>query len=202
MQPRRIHGKRIRSMQFWTLNQYRAALDHVQEPAAHIAMQLLFYGGFRFGELLALTPADIDFNQNTISISKTYVKLNGVEYIGAPKTDNGFRLVHMPGAVMEELRAYMARLYGLEDKGRIFTFTRILVRNAIRRASDAAKVPYIRIHDLRHSHVSMLIDMGFNPHLIAARIGDTVQMVNNTYGHLYPDKSKSVADQLDQLFKN
>lgn len=50
-----------------------------------------------------------------------------------------------------------------------------------------------------HSHVSLLIDMGFSAHLIAERIGDTVQMVNNTYGHLYPTKHKEVADKLNNL---
>lgn len=193
-------GKHTRSLTFWTLDQYRAALDHVQDPAAHAALQVLFYSGMRYGEMAALTPADIDFKENTICINKTYLKLPGTHYTGTPKTDNSFRVVIMPAPVMEELRAYMARLYGLEDNDRIFTFTRGVLRRAMVSASSAAGVPFIRIHDLRHSHVSLLIDMGFNPHLIAARIGDTVQMVNNTYGHLYPDKSKSVADQLNQLF--
>lgn len=57
----------------------------------------------------------------------------------------------------------------------------------------------IRIHDIRHSHVSLLIDMGFTPHLIAERIGDTVEMVNKVYGHLYPNKHYEVADRLNQL---
>lgn len=56
-----------------------------------------------------------------------------------------------------------------------------------------------RIYDLRHPHVSLLIEMGFSPHLIAERIGDTVQMVNNTYGHLYPTRHKEVADKLNNL---
>ena len=54
-------------------------------------------------------------------------------------------------------------------------------------------------HELSHSHVSLLIDMGFSPHLIAERIGDTVQMVNRTYGHLYPDRHGEVAEQLERM---
>ena len=47
--------------------------------------------------------------------------------------------------------------------------------------------------------VSLLIEMGFSPHLIAERIGDIVQMVNNTYGHLYPTRHKEVADKLNEI---
>lgn len=58
---------------------------------------------------------------------------------------------------------------------------------------------YLTRADLRHSHVSLLINMGFTPQLIAERIGDTVQMVNSVYGHLYPSKHEEVADRLNQL---
>ena len=51
----------------------------------------------------------------------------------------------------------------------------------------------------RDTHVSLLINMGFSPHLIAERIGDTVQMVNSTYGHLYPSKHNEVAEKLNQI---
>jgi len=60
-------------------------------------------------------------------------------------------------------------------------------------------VKFIRIHDIRHSHVSMLIDLGFSPHLIAERIGDTVDMVNNVYGYLYPNRHIEVAEKLQEI---
>ena len=70
---------------------------------------------------------------------------------------------------------------------------------AIEKGSVAAGINRIRVHDLRHSHVSLLINMGFPPLLIAERIGDTVEMVNKIYGHLYPSKHREVADQLEKL---
>ncbi len=69
----------------------------------------------------------------------------------------------------------------------------------MKRGAEKAAIPFIRIHDMRHSHVSLLINMGFSPHLIAERIGDTVQMVNSTYGHLYPSKHNEVAEKLNQI---
>lgn len=192
-------GKRTRSLNFWTLDEYNAIMEHVTDPAAHIAIELLFYSGMRFGELLALTPADLDYKNQTISIMKSLQRKNRQNYITAPKTDNGVRVISMPAAVMEHLEDYTRKIYGLQQDNLIFTFTRSLIRNNMKRACTASGVSCIRIHDLRHSHVSLLIDLKFTPLLIAERIGDTVQMVNNTYGHLYPSRRQEVADRLNQL---
>ena len=192
-------GKRTRSLNFWTLDEYNAIMEHVTDPAAHVAIELLFYSGMRFGELLALTLADLDYNKQTISITKSLQRKNRQNYITAPKTDNGIRVITMPAAVMEHLEDYTRKLYGLQPDDLIFTFTRSLIRNNMKRACTASGVSCIRIHDLRHSHVSLLIDLKFTPLLIAERIGDTVQMVNNTYGHLYPSRRQEVADCLNQL---
>ena len=58
----------------------------------------------------------------------------------------------------------------------------------------------IRIHDIRHSHASLLVEMGFSPLLIAERLGhERVQTTMETYSHLYPNKQIEVARQLDDI---
>lgn len=193
-------GKRTRSQKFWTLDEFNQIMNSVTDPAAHTALMVLFYSGVRFGELVALNLSDFDFNANTISITKSLqhrAKLG--DLVTPPKTENGIRLISMPPAVMQEVKSYSDRIYGLSGNDRIFTFTKSLISGNMKRGAASAGVPVIRIHDLRHSHVSLLIELGFSPHLIAERIGDTVQMVNNTYGHLYPTKHKEVAEKLNQL---
>ncbi len=190
-------GKRTRSIAFWTLDQYNSFIQHIAGIHAKTALDLLFYSGMRLGEMLALTLGDFDFAANTISITKTWNR--SAHTAGSPKTANSVRRITMPAAVMEEIQAYAAKIYGITPPDRIFTFSSNLVRWNIKRGSEKAGIPRIRIHDLRHSHVSLLIELGFSPHLIAERIGDTVQIVNNTYGHLYPSKHGEVADRLNQL---
>lgn len=192
-------GKRTRSMNFWTLEQYNNFIQYVTDLTAHTVLQLLFYSGMRFGEMLALTLSDFDFQTNTIKITKSLQHRTSGDIVTPPKTDNGIRTITMPATIMQEVRTYTQKLYGLQPSDRIFTFTKSLIRGNMKRCSEKANVPLIRIHDLRHSHVSLLINMGFTPHLIAERIGDTVQMVNNTYGHLYPDKHSEVAERLNQI---
>lgn len=72
-----------------------------------------------------------------------------------------------------------------------------LPHSTIRRRFDvyteAAGVPRIKIHDLRHSYVSLLIHKGANLTLIASLIGDSFEQVTNTYGHMYEsDKINAV----------
>lgn len=193
-------GKRTRSQNFWTLDEFNQIIETVTDPTANIALKVLFYSGMRFGELLALTLSDIDFENNTISITKSLqhrAKLGDI--VTPPKTDNGIRTISMPPVIMQAIKDYTMRIYGISAKDRVFTFTKSLINGNMKRGATKTGIKIIRIHDLRHSHVSLLIEMGFSPHLIAERIGDTVQMVNNTYGHLYPTKHKEVADKLNQL---
>ena len=190
-------GKNTKSVQFWTREEYSHVLEQVDDIRVRIALQLLFYGGMRLGELQALTLSDIDFSENKIHINKTLQQ--NTHIIGTPKTENGVRAVIMPEVIMTELKDYIAKLYDIQPDERIFPYSRSLITRGKNKAADKANIPRIRVHDLRHSHVSLLIELGFTPHLIAERIGDTVQMVNNTYGHLYPTKHQEVADKLNSL---
>ena len=65
------------------------------------------------------------------------------------------------------------------------------------RGSKIAGVKKIRIHDLRHSHVSLLIDMGFTALAIADRVGHESIDITYRYAHLFPTKQKEIAEKLD-----
>ena len=101
------------------------------------------------------------------------------------------------------LQILLYRLYRNKEtdqpQDRVFAFSKESLRRNMIRYCELSDIPRIHIHDIRHSHVSLLIDTGFTPHLIAERIGDTVEMVNNVYGHLYPNKHNEAADRLNQL---
>ncbi len=188
-----------RKMRYWTKEEFDRFLAAVTEPTFHMLFETLFYTGMRIGELLALTPEDINFDKGFISVSKTFTVKNKGSKVTAPKTENSYRQITIPQFLQDKLKNYLGRIYSLEAKDRIFDVNPQLVRCRLISYSKAAGMDPIRIHELRHSHVSMLIDLGFTPHLIAERIGDTVDMVNNVYGHLYPSRHNEVADRLQQL---
>ena len=91
--------------------------------------------------------------------------------------------------------------YGLKKKDRIFTTNNGSLHREMERGAQAAGVKRIRIHDLRHSHISLLIDMGFSAVAIADRVGHESIEITYRYAHLFPSKQKEMASKLDDINK-
>ena len=151
--------------------------------------------------MLALTAADFDFEKETVRINKSYQRLHGEDVITTPKTKKSNRIIKMPKFLCEEMQGYLQMLYGLKKKDRIFTVTKSYLHHEMDRGAKAAGVKRIRIHDLRHSHISLLIDMGFSAVAIADRVGHESIDITYQYAHLFPSKQTEMADRLDDLGK-
>ena len=78
----------------------------------------------REGELLALTPADIDFEKSTVSINKSYQRLGKEDVISTPKTEKSRRTVTIPSVLSDCLREYICKCYGLQPTDRLFPYTK------------------------------------------------------------------------------
>ena len=117
-----------------------------------------------------------------------------------PKTPKSKRNISIPDFLYDDIQNYISKLYGIQNDDRIFYFTKSALSKEIKTSAEKAGLPPIRIHDLRHSHASMLIEMGFTPLEIAERLGhESVKTTLDTYSHLYPDKDQQLADALNRL---
>ena len=98
----------------------------------------------------------------------------------------------------EELKEYCSHLYGIMPNERMFRFTKSYMEHEIVRGIKETGVKRIRIHDLRHSHASLLVELGFQPLAIAERLGhEKIETTLNTYSHLYPNKQAELANRLE-----
>lgn len=192
-----IGKKQADEMQFWTLEEFNEVIKYEKSSAFHLCFMMLFWGGFRIGEVLALTPADLIPKKKAVRIKKTHHRKDGEDNNGPTKNDK-YRIVELPDFVYSELEDYSSRLYGIEPNDRILYFQRGAVNKELDRIIDLSGVKRIRVHDLRHSHVAHLIELGFQTHAIAARIGDTPETVNRTYAHLYPTTGQKIATSLSE----
>ena len=191
-----------KEMLFWTKEEYQKFSEEMMDkPVSYYAFQMLYWTGIREGELLALTPADFDFERGTVKISKTYQRLKGKDVITSPKTKKSNRTIQMPDFLCAEMQEFFGMQYGLKKKDRIFTVTKNYLHREMDRGAKAAGVKRIRIHDLRHSHISLLIDMGFSAVAIADRVGHESIEITYRYAHLFPSKQKEIASKLDDLSK-
>lgn len=190
--------KKAGKMKFWTLDEFLLAMAQVSNWAFRVAFLLLYWTGIRSGECLALEPADI-LPSKVIRIEKTYHRKNGEDAAGPPKTDNSYRDVTMPAFLYDEVLRYISALYDIGPNDRIFYFAKGTLNDELTRAAAAAGVKRIRLHDLRHSHAALMVELGYSIVAVAERLGDTVEVAMATYSHLYPNKMENLAADLDKL---
>ena len=151
--------------------------------------------------MLALTPADLDFEKCTVRINKSYQRIGKRDVITDPKTPKSNRTIKMPQFLAEEMQEYLNQLYGIGKNDRIFEITKSYLHHEMDRGSQEAGVKRIRIHDLRHSHISLLIDMGYSAVAIADRVGHESIDITYNYAHLFPSTQDDMADKLNNFRK-
>ena len=105
--------------------------------------------------------------------------------------------------LLDELYKEASKTYDFSDDMFIFGGIAPLSRTTITRAKDhyikKAKLRRITIHELRHSHVSLLREMGYSVKQIATRIGDTEITVLSTYSHLFESNKFAISQGLNNL---
>ena len=198
--------KHADEMNFWTLDEYSKFRATLYNPREICLFDILYWGGLRKGELLALTPADV--TEEGLSITKTASFKKSLAIISEPKTPKSKRMVTLPDFCLNELNDYISRLYGIQPEDRIFDYnSNQAINNVLARHTEKAGVKKIRVHDLRHSHASLCVEMGMDILLISERLGhENIETTLKTYSHLYPNKQQMLASELNdkalETFKN
>lgn len=191
-----------REMLFWTQDEYKKfSFAVMDKPLSFYAFEMLYWCGIREGELLALTPADFDFEKMTVSITKSYQRIKGRDIITDPKTAKSIRTIKMPDFLSDEIQDFIEQIYGIQPTNRLFQITKHYLKHEMERGSKIAGVKCIRIHDLRHSAISLLIEMGFSAVAIADRVGHESIDITYRYAHLFPSTQNEMADKLSNLRK-
>ena len=186
-------------MEFWTKEEYLKFSEAMMDkPISYYAFELLYWCGVREGELLALSPSDFNFEKRTLRINKSYQRLEGEDVISTPKTKNSNRTVKMPQFLCDEMQDFFKQYYSLQPDDRIFPVTKYYLSHEMDRGCKESGVKRIRVHDLRHSHVSLLINMGFTALAIGKRVGHSAEKITYRYAHLFPSVQTEMVDRLDQ----
>ena len=149
------------------------------------------------GNKITIEFKDFNFERQELTINKSYQRLNGRDVITTPKTKKSNRTIKMPKFLCEEMQEYIGMLYEIGEDERLFQITKSYLHHEMDRGAKAAGVKRIRIHDLRHSAISLLIEMGFSALAIAERVGHESIDITYRYAHLFPTKQTEMADKLD-----
>ena len=188
-------------MNFWTKEEYLRFIEAVKDkPVSYHAFQILYWCGIREGELLALCAEDIDLKRKVLHITKSYQRIKGKDVITEPKTPKSKRDVSMPDFLCEELGEYLKTLSETQSSDRIFRISKSYLHHEMDRGAAESGVKRIRIHDIRHSAVSLLISMGFTAVAIGNRVGHESADITYRYAHMFPSEQTQMAAMLNHAF--
>lgn len=196
-----IGKAKAEEMDYWTYDEYIAFREGVKDKSlSYICFEVLYWTGMREGELLALSPADIDLDNKTISINRTYQRIEGKDVFTSPKTRKSKRKIPIPDFLCQELSDYIQSRYMLDADERLFPVTKSYLSHEMIRGCKNTDVKKIRIHDIRHSHASLLINQCCDALMLADRLGhEKVSTTLNTYSHLFPHKQQELVHSLESL---
>ncbi|MDN9011061.1 site-specific integrase [Brevibacillus laterosporus] len=212
--PPRLEQKEIVT---WSPEQANEFLDYARKDKYFIAFVLAIYTGMRRGEILGLRWKDVDFEQAKISIQQTLYRpaKQGITF-QEPKTKSAKRRISIPNFVIDELKAHKVRQNknklqygeGYQDFDLIVAYDdgrpqdpRNLLRH-YERLIKGCELPPIRFHDLRHTHATMLLQLGEHPKVVSERLGHSrVGITMDVYSHVMPDMQKDAADNFEKMMK-
>lgn len=202
-------------IQYYTAEQFVDFLAVAKENAHtvegwgfYVFFAIAFYTGARKGEIHALRWSDIEGNIIHIRRSVTQ-KIKGEDVVETPpKNPTSIRNIQAPKPLLDILAEHKERqraaTHLFTEDFRVCGGERPLRDTTIAKKNiafaDAAGLPHIRIHDFRHSHVSVLVNEGVNIQEIARRLGHAdIKMTLNTYSHLYPREEERAVKILDKI---
>lgn len=192
-----------KEVEFWTADEFNKFVAAVEDkPHSSCAFRILFWGGLRLGEMLALTVKDFDFENNTININKSYQRIDRKDIITSPKTPKAVRVVTMPKVVMEEIQNLIASTYGIGKDDRVFTFSKSYLHHEMKRGCKVSGVKKTKVHALRHSAISLLIEKGFSVVDIGNRVGHESSEITFRYAHMFPNKQEEMRKMLEEVIEN
>jgi integrase len=175
---------------------------------------LLGTSGLRVGEALGLLWKDVDLDAGRLAVRHTLQRQPGTGFVlGPTKTEKSRRTVYLSAlarGALEQQREHQSR--GRRDSKRwletdlVFTNRHGhavgpgMVNRALAEALHHASLPRIRVHDLRHSTASMLLEAGTHPKVVQDLLGhSTIQLTLDTYSHLTPALHQQAARTMDLL---
>ena len=188
-----------------TDDEIKALLEAAQGHWLYPALLLELGTGLRRGELLALEWRNVDFAQNAVTITQSYVKTRAGDIMQEPKTKSSIRVVNVPPGIMNYLKEYK------KDSHSNYVFSQksndkpVAPRNfshVFESWCAKAGLERTRFHDLRHTYASQLLAENVHMKIVQAQLGHSdIKVTMNRYSHLTQGMQQEAASKLDEKFK-
>lgn len=200
----------------YSVEESKRLLVHAEEHRLHALWVLLVMLGVRRGEALAVRWADVDLDAGTVAVLGSLQRVGNHLQRVPTKTRGSLRTIPLPAPYGEALRSHRAQ----QNSDRLAAGTRWVatdlvfttkhgtpieprtVNRMFPTLTDATTLRPVRVHDLRHGCVSLLLSLGVPPRTVMQIVGHTVmEMTMECYGHVNLDDQREAFDLLDQALK-
>lgn len=206
-----------KEMNVWTIQQVKDFLRQAKHSRYYVVFFLAAYTGMRKGEILGLQWDDVDFDKRTIRVNKTLYKVKNEFVLAEPKTTSSIRHIYMDDDILRALRKHKVQQnlekmrYGgvYQDHNLVFpkedgTFlTPSAVNCTFLKYLKRFNLPRIRFHDLRHTHATILLEMGVHPKVVSDRLGHkSIKTTLDIYSHVSTSLQKDLSEQFSKVMKH
>ena len=196
-----------------TAPQAQAVLQAAQTQRLGALYVLALFLGLRRGELLGLRWEDVDLDGGKLEVVHTLQRVGGALQLVPPKTESSRRTVPLPSVCVEALREHKRRQFrersdawpDWEDHGLVFPSRRgtPMEPDNLRRSWSviraAAGLPGVRFHDLRHTCVTLLLDLGVPPHVVREIVGHSaIEVTMTIYAHASLEEKRKALGKLGE----
>jgi integrase len=210
------HRKSDRTMTTWTAEQVRAFLKSVEGDRLYPLYVLVASTGMRRGEVCGLRWRDVDLEGGRLAVVNNLVLVDGRAVDSPPKTKTSRRAVTIPAPAVAVLTAWRDAQDAERDdagdawvdSGYVFTWQDgspirpDYLSKDFRKAVKAAKLPKVRLHDLRHGYATVSLGLGVHPKVVADQLGhSSTDITMDIYSHVMPSVAQEAAERVgDALF--
>lgn len=191
-------------------------LDLAKNTEMELPINLAIGLGLRISEVLGLTWDNIDFEENTITVNKITSRINGSVILKEPKTESSVRKISSPKELMSLLKEYKIKQNKNLLKSSIRNNNNLLFFNKkcepiaedvmskkFKRFLEKNELPHIRFHDLRHSHVTLLINSKVPIKVVSERVGHSnISTTLSVYSHVLKEMDKEASDKISESLFN
>ena len=184
-----------REMKIWTPEEYFRYISVIDDPTFALLFRFLYVSGCRKGEALALGFEDIDVEQQTVRINKNLTrKVKGKPFaITTPKNQSSNRAIDMPKELLSELMALRQSQDDIFVFGGNYPLADSTVSRRHKMWIEKSGVKNITIHEIRHSHASLLISSGVSIVAVSRRLGhSSIKQTLDTYSHMMPSDAEKI----------
>ena len=165
-----------------------------------LAVMLAALCGMRLSEIMALQGTDVDFDNNTLRVTKAAVSVKNEVVVKPPKTEGSERTIYFPEIVKEKLRYHYRDGYIFSPDGGKTPMIGNYISMHLYRHEKRANLPHTRFHDLRHFSATTLMSAGLPDKQIADYLGHTNTATTRRYQHILKNMQKRPAEVFSLLF--